>query len=228
MNISDIGDIFPKDEEKIISNHLLLESDKMFSECDFHIGEKDENHMTSSIPITLKNKNFDKEGPYLILFYYDDNEPVLEEWKKVFSNPFISPYLNLKCVNLDYETKIYDTFKNLSISNPFKWAKIKDEEKKYFVIFYLDTLPQEFYKGILEPTVIISQYNDFQNKFQVSTSSRIKEIKDQKTKIFESLRFKDNYFKALEDDYPVTGIKKNKYYKIVYIGENEYKFLEVK
>ena len=37
-----------------------------------------------------------------------------------------------------------------------------------------------------------------------------------------------NYFKALEDDYPVPGIKKNKYYKIVYIGEKEYKFLEVK
>lgn len=217
-------------KEKIISEHLLPEDEKIiFSSCDFHLGEEDKNFMSSSIPLTLKDKNFDKEGKYFILFYYDTDEQILKKWIDVSRSlpvppvppaPPAPPAYTLRCVNLDYQKKLRDTFINLTISNPFKWMKIKEENKSSFIIFYENTLPQEFYRDKID----IPRLDNFVGEINSRT---VENIKSKKTKTFESLNFKEGYYKALEDGYPIPGIKKGYYYRVIDTGGKKYKFLEV-
>ena len=144
--------------------------------------------------------------------------------------------LGIRCVNLDYEKKLYETFKNLKISNPFHWAKILNDRKEYFVILYLNTFPVEFYTDEITEEKIKEKYfagneDNYYNKFILDTSDEAIEYINQKKKerfrVFDDLQIKGNYFRALEDDQPVIGLKKGKYYTIINKGGDVFEFIEV-
>ena len=130
----------------------------IFRSCDFHLVNENHNKdvTSSSIPVTLKELEDSKGEPYLIFFYFNKHKPLLQEWIKLgVEFPMIEINLDpslvtstrplkkikFKSVNLDYEKDLYHTFENLTISNPFHWAKIHNNNKRYFTIFYLNTFP---------------------------------------------------------------------------------------
>ena len=144
--------------------------------------------------------------------------------------------INFKMINLDLEKNLYKTFQNLKLTNPFNWMKIKDNKKDPFVVFYLQGFPQEFYREEVTYQKIKNRYmvttdNNWYKKYYDADGSKYKEyyeqIRKDKTRIIDDMNLKDNYFLALEDDKPVAGIKKGKYYKIISLSGEEYKFIEV-
>ena len=159
--------------------------------------------------------------------YPDGTAYNIEEW----TDP-----INFKMINLDLEKNLYKTFQNLKLTNPFNWMKIKDNKKDPFVIFYLQGFPQEFYKEEVNFEKIKERYMfddniNWRKKYYDSSSDQYKayyeQIRKDKTRIIDDMNLKDNYFLALEDDKPVAGIKKGKYYKIISLSGEEYKFIEV-
>tara|TARA_R110002096_G_scaffold114844_1_gene248945 strand:+ start:543 stop:1280 length:738 start_codon:yes stop_codon:yes gene_type:complete len=231
-------------EENIIQKYIFpSRRDTVFKSCDFHLlneTEAENKQVTSSsIPITLKEKEQDKTDPYLILFYFNKHKPILEEWEKlenefpvteIYIDPtLVTPPQKLKkikfrTVNLEYEKQLYNTFKNLTISNPFQWAKIMKDNKNYFSIFYLNTFPVEFYTSFIDIRDIEKRYykDRFDNYYARYINHRnklgfeyLENKKKEKFKAFDSLRLKGKYFKALEDDKPFSGIKKGRIYKII-------------
>ena len=216
--------------------------------------------ITHNIPGTLdlnqdsQNYTF-KNSARLILFYYNKEQNILDDWTKmtesiILDNNFYRESsgtsvittepgtcnikrLEFKTVNLDFEKNIQTTFENFSLANPYKWLKINSEEKKHFVVFYLEGLPVEFYKGNLRKQEIKSSYvdnirNNYYTKYIKRDLEYINEKRKEKTKIFDHLNLKEKYFKALEDNKPVNGIKKGRYYKIILTAESDkYKFIEV-
>ena len=144
--------------------------------------------------------------------------------------------INFKMVNLDLEKNLYKTFQNLKLTNPFNWMKIKDNKKEPFTIFYFNGFPQEFYKEEITYTKIKDRYmknNDvnwnerYGNLNSLEYERYYQKIRKDKTRIIDDMELKDNYFLALENDKPVMGIKKDKYYKIITLSNREYKFIEV-
>ena len=240
-----------KNREKIIEKYLMPNSgnrDNILQSCNFHLDdetEKDNQRMiSSSIPITIKENNemdlYNFE-PYLVLFYFNKHRNILEEWNKL---PFFVQYntgndifpIYPKCVNLDYEKKLYQTFKNLKISNPFHWAKILNDKKEYFVILYLNTFPVEFYTDEITEEKIKEKYfkgpqDNYIEKFILDNSTEgikyINQKKKERFRVFDDLQIKGNYFRALEDDQPVIGIKKGKYYTVINKDGDDFEFIEV-
>lgn len=253
-------------EKQIIQEYIFPDNkdkDFILNGCDFHLEpEKNNNFITSCIPSTLKQESIifsDKKYlPYLILFYFNHHKEVLEKWQALgksfpenngiitldnsVTGPLLIPgqnqlqQINIRCVNLDYEKKLYSCFKNLNISNPFYWAKIRGEEKNYFILFYYNTFPAEFYYGPIDKTKIKEKYykdgtDNYYSRFLVSTTpigrQYLEKKKEEKFKVFDSLRLKGKYFKALEDNKPYDGIIKGKYYEIVEIKPGEFKVVQL-
>lgn len=237
----------------ILRNYLLLDDDYMLGECDFHLkgDELNKNHLSSSIPITLKEvtdgivKKEEFFQPHLILFYFNDDTEILKKWEKVLerkdtwsgitfnlegiSDPVTVPKINFKGVNLDFEKRIYDNFKNISTFNPFYWTRL--HEKSYFILFYNNTFPIEFYKDEITSDSIKSKYySDEDNNWLVNFSvdvNYLNELKNNKFKVFDEKTFKGNYYQALEDNKPVPGIIKGKHYQVIKIGKDRFKFIEI-
>ena len=183
--------------------------------------------------VSFNGPSFDrfyKDGANNILYqlsYPDGTTDDVEE----FTEP-----INFKMINLDLEKNLYKTFQNLKLTNPFNWMKIKDNKKDPFVIFYLQGFPQEFYKEEVNFEKIKERYmldnnDNWRKKYNDTTSDQYKEYHEQirkdKTRIIDDMNLKDNYFLALEDNKPVAGIEKGKYYKIISLSGEEYKFIEV-
>ena len=213
----------------------------IFRSCDFHLVNENHNKdvTSSSIPVTLKELEDSKGEPYLIFFYFNKHKPLLQEWIKLgVEFPMIEINLDpslvtstrplkkikFKSVNLDYEKDLYHTFENLTISNPFHWAKIRNNNKRYFTIFYLNTFPVEFYDSEINIREIQERYykDRLDNYYARYINSKnmlgfdyIEKKKNEKFKAFDSLRLKGKYFKALEDNRPFPGIKKGKFYKVI-------------
>lgn len=241
------------DNDKIIQKYNLpISTNNALSACDFHlIGEKKEdNSLTTSscIPITLKEtEGRDMSDPHLILFYYENQERLLGKWEEAIEDIGTSPFPSivvsmtdgtsigisppiLKSVNLSYEKEILNTFKNLSISNPFRWTKIFYEEQKPFVLFYNNTFPVEYYQKELDIDIIGYEYYqspliNWYSKFE--GTSYIDSKKEQKFKSFDHLELKDNYFVALEDGVPDPSIVKGRHYRVINRGGDIFQFEEI-
>lgn len=156
----------------VIGKYRFLKENKnlkRFREYDFNLEDD-----FLEIPLTLKYKDSKSLLPTLILFYYQNTpDKILDKWmgvpvtfKEVSGNidkwktrkekeikkegnfnviKQENQEFNFGFVNLDYETKILETFKKLNKFNPYHWAKISEEEdKKFFVIFYNELFPQDF------------------------------------------------------------------------------------
>jgi hypothetical protein len=197
--------------------------------CDFHLKdeEKNNNLLTTSIPCTLKIFS-----PCLILFYFNKDKEILDKWQKLGTKTPEDTTLNIeqvefKCINLDYEKKLYGTFQNLSVSNPFRWLKIQGNNKRYFILFYLSSVPKEFYDGEIDLDAISDEYYSNDSNDGEKSTNYINKIKDEKFRIFDRLNLKENYFVALKNDYPTKGITKGKYYKIIEKKPGTYDFIEL-
>lgn len=224
----------------------LFPTDKttIFTSCDFHQRNEtkyfNKDVTSSSIPITLREIQGRKMQPHLILFYFNKHREILTRWDSLGKSLPFGPPLNLttlnsgppvplppivlKSVNLEYEKQLYETFKKITISNPFHWAKIMTDEKKYFILFYLNTFPVEFYNSQISPTEITDRYykDSSDNYFyrylehnSILGNDYITNKKKEKFKAFDSLKLKGKYFKALEDNRPYPGVVKGRIYKIV-------------
>ena len=252
-------------EDQIIQEYIFpRDNDTIFRACDFHLEKEEEgkDFFSTSIPSTLKEENTisgeEKFLPLLILFYFNNHQEILEEWEKLGPE---SPKedkdlvridnevdeetdiyqlklkkIRFRSINLDYEKKLYHCFKNLTISNPFHWSKITGKRKNYFILFYLNTFPVEFYSGSIDIKKIEERYykdgkDNYFSRFLVTTTdigrNYIEKKKEEKFKVFDSLNLKDKYFKALENDKPFPGIEKGKYYKIIEIKPGEFKATEL-
>ena len=148
-----------------------------YRECDFFLDEsiKERNKIrirkNTDFPISLKlNTPGESDSPTIIFFYFNStDEDIKREWERVplsfkdengkwlTKKKYIEKNktfdlqeeisFNFGFVNLDYENKLYETFKNINKFNPFHWAKIRNTDKNYFVIYYNRLYPQNFIKG---------------------------------------------------------------------------------
>lgn len=252
-------------KDQIIQEYIFpKDNDSIYSGCDFHLGiEKENRFISTGISTTLKEENFITDNvkylPCLILFYFNRHQKILEEWEKLETsfpkedkdeiildstvlgdplNPVLDKLkkINIRCVNLDYENQLYLCFKNLKISNPFYWSKIKGNEKNYFILFYINTFPVEFYTGPIDENKIKETYykdgkDNYFSKFLVTETDLGKNFlekkREEKFKVFDSLKLKGRYFKALEDNRPYNGIKKGRYYRIEEVKPGEFRAMEV-
>lgn len=241
--------------EQILQKYIFPKNrDIIFESCDFHLSEEDSEEKdvySSSIPTTLKELSVSKKDPHLVLFYFNREEDILEDWEKLgtelpdnnikLDNSLDDknkelPKIQFRCVNLDYEKKIYHTFKNITISNPYHWAKYFSDKKRYFILFYLNTLPIEFFNDIISENKIMEKYykdgkDNYYGKFLSLTSLEgrkyLEDQKEKKFKAFDSLKLKGRYFQALQDDKPFTGVIKGKYYRVIETEAGEFKLFEL-
>ena len=231
-------------EETIVQKYIFPgRKDTILRSCDFHLvnekSEDNKNVSSSCIPITLRETDENKSEPYLIFFYFNKQRVILQEWEKLgdsfpvteidisstlLGSPQKLKKIKFRCVNFEYEKDLYNTFRNLKISNPFYWSKILRDNKNHFTIFYLNTFPVEFYSSIIDQRAIEERYykDSLENYYARYINHRnnlgfnyIQEKKKEKFKVFDSLRLKGRYFKALEDDRPFPGVNKGKLYKVV-------------
>jgi len=242
-------------EEQILQKYIFpRERELIFGSCDFHLerdNSNEEDSYSSSIPITLKELSESKKEPYLILFYFNKDKNILEEWENLgaeLSGDEIKlddsldtenkniPKVRFRCINLDYEKKLHATFKNIKISSPYYWAKYFSNEQRYFILFYLNTFPVEFFNDVItEKRVREKYYNDkvdnYYGKFLLTNSvdgrKYLEEQKEKKFKAFDSLKLKGKYFKALQDNKPFAGVVKGRYYKIIETSTNDFKLFEL-
>ena len=74
-------------EEQILQKYIFPKNrDTIFESCDFHLSEEDSEEKdvySSSIPTTLKELSVSKKDPHLVLFYFNREEDILEEWEKL-------------------------------------------------------------------------------------------------------------------------------------------------
>ena len=64
-------------------------------------------------------------------------------------------------VNLDYESELYRSFKNISLGNPFKWLEIVEGENYPFIVFYYQGVPQFIYEGIMNSKSLINEFSEW-------------------------------------------------------------------
>jgi hypothetical protein len=207
----------------VINRHFLLDEIdgklKRLKECDINL-VKDEKMRRdgSNIPLSLKTIT----EPYLILFYYNSTDIfILKRWKEIAENEIKIDYeagdkINVGFVNLDYENKILQTFRNVPRSNPFYWAKLKKENSNYFVIFYYKTFPQYYYNGYINSFLIEQDFENWEDK--------LKNTEDEKNNKFKNISDKfvgdDSLYKVIEDKKLIDNrgnlftLKKNEIYKI--------------
>lgn len=223
--------------ENIINKHHLISTSKNLiglRECDFNlVGIKNNNN----IPLTLK----EKKSPLLVLFYFDrTSRELLHDWKVVAESIAPIPGTGLLplentekivfChVNLDFEKKIHDNFKNIQNSNPFSWAKLKNKNTNSFVIFYYNGYPQYYYNGFISKVLIESEFNEWKNQLENNEDEKGRKFKNIGSKIIG----KESVFRATGDDYLVdsTGkivpVKKGELYKVLVNGEGVYQLFEI-
>ena len=252
-------------EEKIIQEYLLPKPiygtsiyqyniyGMNLTSCDFNLDNNkgDSIFLSSSVPSSLKNETY--SNPHLILFYYNDNDTILNSWcssiKKMISDPELYKLnsedlpdkykkrfkrIEFKTINLDLERNVYETFRNLKFSNPFHWAKIIEEKEKLpFILFYIETFPVEYFSITdLESDFV----QKFKNRYLKSNTNNIYEsyyVKKDIEKEVEKKRdekskvfetMNKNYFKAMKDS-DDGKIKKGKYYRIVEVHNQKDKYL---
>jgi len=218
-------------------DYLMLPERENFirlKDCDFNstIDYKDmiddEELKNSKIPGTLT----DYHNPMLVLFYYNDTrENILTEFYEssygedlepgdetdfIFKEPDDEDVNNLKFkfayVNLDMETDILETFKEMTGLNPFSWCKIESDNntppnyQKYpFIIFYYNTLPQFMYEGTINSETIKLEFKNWRKEL-------IKIENDELQKLKKINLTKEGYFTALENDKPIPGLVKGRTY----------------
>ena len=181
----------------------------------------------SKIPGTLKKKL----NPMLVLFYYNDTDPViLSEFHQASTISKLEPGksedflfdshqdLDFKFayVNLDIEKEIEKTFQTFNGLNPFVWARIEkddfgDYEKIPFIIFYYQSIPQFLYEGVVQAEVIKKQLENWRkDAIEIQQKDTLK-------KAYNS---KESYYVALEDNVPQIGIVKGKTYKVTILEKD--------
>ena len=135
-------------------------------------------------------------NPMLVLFYYNNtSKKILTEFFNASRDHNIKSgkkedgyrdqelreedlKFRLGCVNLDYESDLDTSFRNVEDGNPFKWLQIVDrfereiregeereirEERKRikypFIVFYYQSIPQYIYEGNLTSDNLINEFN---------------------------------------------------------------------
>ena len=164
---------------EVINQHFLLDEipDKLkrLKECDINIiNDEKLKKDGSNIPLTLKSET----RPYLILFYYNSTDIfILKRWKEIAENELIVRYsegtkINTGFVNLDYENKLLETFKNIPKSNPFYWSRLKKDNSNYFILFYYKTFPQYYYNGYINSFLIEQDFENWEEKLEISEDEK--------------------------------------------------------
>ena len=223
--------------ENIINKHHLITSSKNLIQlkgCDFNLlGSKNNN----GLPLSLK----EKKSPLLILFYFDrTSRDLLHEWKVVGESitpipgtgllPLeIDEKITLCHINLDFEKRVFDNFKNIQNSNPFLWAKLKNKDVNSFVIFYYNGFPQYYYNGFISKVLIETEFNEWKNQLENNEDEKGRKFKNIGSKIIG----KESVFRATGDEYLVDSsgkivpIKKGELYKVLINGEGVYQLFEI-
>ena len=221
--------------EGILERHLFLPEIsnrlKKFAECDFNVLQ-DLKKDKISIPLSLKSE----KNPYLILFYYDDtNRDILKKWENLSVNTEVEKDTSTKrisfgFVNLEFERKIFEIFKNISVYSPYHWMKIKNDDDRYFVLFYYEGYPQYYFSGTFNSTSMILEFSDWENKIaqkQIERSEKVKQFS-------EGLLTGKSLFKAMGDFYLLsdTGekvlIQRGNSYKVLHLGGERYNIMKLK
>jgi len=220
--------------EGILERHLFLQENsrlKKFAECDFNLSD-DTKKDKLSIPLSLRAE----KSPYLILFYYNDtNRNILKKWENLSVNTEVENDPNTKrlvfgFMNLNFERRIFEKFKNISVYSPHHWMKIKDDNDRYFVLFYYEKYPQYYFPGTFNSTSMILEFTDWENKIaqkQIERSEKAKQFS-------EGLLSGKSLFKAMKEFYLLSDsgdkiqIQKGKSYKVLHLGGERYNIMELK
>lgn len=220
--------------EGILERHIFLQENsrlRKFNECEFNLHDDSKK---DKITISLSLKKV--KEPYIILFYYNDtNRRILKKWEDLSVSTEIekdpnTERLRFGFLNLDFEGEVFENFKSMSVYSPYHWMKIKDDNDRYFVVFYYEKYPQYYYSGPFNPTSMIVEFSDWENKIsqkQIERSEKIKQFSD-------SLLSGNGLFKAMGDFYLLsdTGdkvlIKRGRSYKILHLGSERYNIMELK
>ena len=156
-------------------NYKFLPSDGKIlrlETCDFYLeGERNDSNVYQ-VQCGLKKIS----NPILILFHYNDtDQKILTQFfqasreenldKGKAEDNYRDKELTEKdlefrfgSVNLDYETSLFESFRNIEIGNPFKWLQIVRDKKYPFMVFYYQTLPQYMYEGRVTSQMITSEF----------------------------------------------------------------------
>ena len=156
-------------------NYKFLPSDGKIlrlETCDFYLeGERNDSNVYQ-VQCGLKKIS----NPILILFHYNDtDQKILTQFfqasreenldKGKVEDNYRDKELTEKdlefrfgSVNLDYETSLFESFRNIEIGNPFKWLQIVRDKKYPFMVFYYQTLPQYMYEGRVTSQMITSEF----------------------------------------------------------------------
>ena len=156
-------------------NYKFLPSDGKIlrlETCDFYLeGERNDSNVYQ-VQCGLKKIS----NPILILFHYNDtDQKILTQFfqasreenldKGKVEDNYRDKELTEKdlefrfgSVNLDYETSLFESFRNIEIGNPFKWLQIVGDKKYPFMVFYYQTLPQYMYEGRVTSQMITSEF----------------------------------------------------------------------
>ena len=220
--------------EGILERHLFLQGNtrlRKFAECDFNLSD-DTKKDKLSIPLTLKSV----KDPHVILFYYNDtNSKTLKKWENLCVDQEVSVNPNTSMirfgfVNLDFERRIFENFKKISVYSPYHWMKIKDDNDRYFVVFYHEKYPQYYYRDVFNSSGMIVSFDNWEDKIAEKQMERSENIRQ----FSEGLVSGKSVFKAMGDFYLLSDrgvkvmIERGKTYKILHLGGERYNVLRVK
>ena len=227
----------------VINDYYFLKENgdklKRLKECDFNLlqDQKFKNN-GKNIPLSLRSI----KTPLLVLFYYNRTDiDILNRWEEVGKEDIrkdtidgLDYTINCGFVNLDYENNILSSFQNISLSNPFKWAKVSPKDRNYFVIFYYKRFPQYYYKGFVNKYIIEDDFKGWFNKLKIAEDEKGNKFKTIGSKFTGDdslyrvkkarplLTKKDEIFQLKEGDiYKVVTDNQDNYQLISKITEKE-------
>jgi hypothetical protein len=186
-------------------NYKFLPSDGKIlrlETCDFYLqGERNDSNVYQ-VQCGLKKIS----NPILILFYYNNtDQKILTQFfqasreenldKGRAEDNYRDRELTEKdlefrfgSVNLDFETSLFESFRNIEIGNPFKWLQIVGDKKYPFMVFYYQTLPQYMYEGRVTSQMITSEFRKW-----------YQELMEDKEENRERKDFQDGIYMAVTD-----------------------------
>jgi hypothetical protein len=186
-------------------NYKFLPSDGKIlrlETCDFYLqGERNDSNVYQ-VQCGLKKIS----NPILILFYYNNtDQKILTQFFQASREENLDKgraednyrdrelterdlEFRFGSVNLDYETSLFESFRNIEIGNPFKWLQIVGDKKYPFMVFYYQTLPQYMYEGRVTSQMITSEFRKW-----------YQELMEDKEENRERKDFQDGIYMAVTD-----------------------------
>ena len=213
-------------------NYKFLPSDGKIlrlETCDFYLqGERNDSNVYQ-VQCGLKKIS----NPILILFHYNDtDQKILTQFfqasreenldKGKVEDNYRDKELTEKdlefrfgSVNLDYETSLFESFRNIEIGNPFKWLQIVGDKKYPFMVFYYQTLPQYMYEGRVTSQMITSEFRKWYQELMEDEEEN-RERKDFQDGIYMAVTDgeKEYYSDFLKDEKKKFIYRKGEIFKV--------------